>query len=148
MTCSRCFCHPLLPKCLHERESDTYVEIQNKKVVIKNLIIMMVNNVGSRAGLLIFVVPLESVYESIADQNSGAGTTGVSDLTICVFMKFNHLCDRWLQVSKLLRERLVQNPNGGDSRVVAVFLADDPQDVKCEINVALQQPGRILSCLT
>ena len=105
------------------RSKRIYLKIEHKQSIIEDLIIVVVDNVGARPCLGIFIIPFEGVGEGVADGHSESGAAGLSDDSSAAVVEVDDFGSGLFFVAKFLWEGLVEEANGGYCWVIAVLAA-------------------------
>lgn len=142
-TCSRCFYSLSQLGAIDSGTGTCYIKIEDQKIEVKDLVVVVIDDVRARASLRVLVIPLEGIGECIADRDGRVGTAGSPNDLRAASVIIDDNSGRLLLVAKLLGERFVDQIDGRNGRVVAILIADYLNDLVRVVNVSIFGPGGI-----
>ena len=142
-TWSRCFCQQSQRGGIDSGEKSGYIKIEDQKIEVEDLVVMVIDDVGTGASLLVLIVPLEGIDECITDGDSRVWTAGTSNDLRAARVIIDNNSRRLLLVAKLFGEWFIDKVDGRDRRVVAVLGGDYLNDLVRVVNIAVFGPGGI-----
>ena len=120
-----------------------HIQVEHQKIEVKDLVIMMIDDVGTGANLRILVVPLEGIDERITDRDSRIGATGTSNDFRAASVIVDDNSRRLLLIAKLLREWFVDEIDGCNCGVVAILEGNHLNDLVRVVNITILGPGGV-----
>ena len=124
-------------------EKSGYIKIEDQKIEVEDLVIMVVDDVGTGASLWVLIVPLEGIDECITDCDSRVGTAGTSDDLRAASVIVDDNSSGLLLIAQLLGEWFVDKVDGCDRRAVAILGGNDLNDLVRVMDVTILRPGGI-----